>query len=262
MTGKPVFDTANAGIREKVFLITGGSKGIGADCALEAARLGGRVAIAGRDQAAVKETAEAIRGAIADPDAVLALQADVASLPQIQSMVDQTVRHFGRIDVLVNSAGLAIRLPALDITEEQWDTVMDVNLKGSFFTAQAFAGTVPEGRQGKIINISSQFGHVGSPTRAAYCASKGGVELMTKALALEWAPKILVNTVCPTFTETALVRSVLENPETGPALLDRIPMRRFGQVQDVTGAVLFLASDYAGMVTGTSIMVDGGWTAG
>lgn len=96
--------------------------------------------------------------------------------------------------------------------------------------------------------------HVGSPTRAAYCAGKGGVELMTKALALEWVPKILVN--------TGLVRSVLEHPETGPALLDRIPMRRFAQVRDVTGAVLYLAPDYAGIVTGTSIMVDGGWTAG
>lgn len=257
-----MFDTTTAGIRDKVFLITGGSKGIGADCALAVARLGGKVAIASRDEASARETANIIGQSVADPDAVLAQQADVASISQIQAMVDETVRHFGRIDVLVNSAGLAIRLPALDITEKQWDKVMDVNLKGSFFTAQAFARTVPEGRQGKIINISSQYGHVGSPTRAAYCASKGGVELMTKALAVEWAPKILVNTVCPTFIHTDLVRTVLEDPDTGPSLLRRIPMGRFGQVQDVTGAVLFLASDYAGMVTGTSIMVDGGWTAG
>lgn len=257
-----MFDSANAGIRDKVFLITGGSKGIGADCASEVAKLGGKIAIAGRNEAAVRETADAIRRSIAEPKGVLALQADVSSLPQIQSMMDETVRHFGRIDVLVNSAGIAIRRPALEITEDQWDTVMDVNLKGSFFAAQAFARTVPAGGHGKVINISSQYGHVGSPTRAAYCASKGGVELMTKALAVEWAPKILVNTVCPTFIETDLVRAVLEDTDTGPALLDRIPMRRFGQVQDVTGAVLYLASDYAGMVTGTSIMVDGGWTAG
>jgi 2-deoxy-D-gluconate 3-dehydrogenase len=257
-----MFDSANAGIRDKVFLITGGSKGIGADFALEAAKLGGKVAIAGRNETAARETADNIRRSITDPDSVLALQADVASLPQIQSMVDEAVRHFGRIDVLVNSAGLAIRRPALDITEDDWDTVMDVNLKGSFFTAQAFARALPADGHGRIINISSQYGHVGSPTRAAYCASKGGVELMTKALAVEWAPRILVNTVCPTFIDTDLVRPLLEHPQTGPALLERIPMRRFGQVQDVTGAVLYLASDYAGMVTGTSMMVDGGWTAG
>lgn len=256
-----MFDTARAGIRDKVFLITGGSKGIGADCATELARLGGRVAIAGRS-AAVWETASNVRRLTNSSADVLALQADVGSLAQIEDMVQETVHHFGRIDVLINSAGLAIRGPALDVTEDQWDTVMDVNLKGSFFTAQAFAREIPEDGYGKIINISSQYGHVGSPHRAAYCASKGGVELMTKALAVEWAPRILVNTVCPTFIATDLVRSILEHPDSGPALLDRIPMQRFGQVQDVTGAVLYLASDYAGMVTGTSIMVDGGWTAG
>jgi NAD(P)-dependent dehydrogenase (short-subunit alcohol dehydrogenase family) len=256
-----VFDTANAGIRDRVFLITGGSKGIGAECALEIAKLGGKVAIASRDNAAGRETADIIRRSAATPDDVLALQANVASIPQIQDMVDATVGRFGRIDVLINSAGLAIRAPAKNITENQWDTVIDVNLKGTFFAAQAFARAVPEGEHGNIINISSQYGHVGSPTRAAYCASKGGVELMTKALAVEWAPKIRVNTVCPTFTETDLVRSILEQPGTGPALLERIPMHRFGQVQDVTGAVLYLASDYSGMVTGTAIMVDGGWTA-
>ena len=256
-----MFDTVNAGIRDKVFLITGGSKGIGAECALEIARLGGKVAIGGRDEAAARHTADTIARSTGRPDDVLALGVDVASIAQIQGMVDATLRRFDRIDVLVNSAGLAIRAPAVAITEDEWDTVLNVNLKGSFFAAQAFAKAVPEGGQGKIINISSQYGHVGSPTRAAYCASKGGVELMSKALAVEWAPKIRVNTVCPTFIETDLVRSILKQPGTGPALLDRIPMQRFGQVQDVTGAVLYLASDYSGMVTGTAIMVDGGWTA-
>lgn len=256
-----VFDGLGGGFDDKVFLVSGGSKGIGEEVALQVARLGGRVAVSGRDADALARATDRIAAAAARPDAVTGIRADVSAVREIEVMVAEAVGHFGRLDVLVNCAGTNIRTPALEVTEDEWDTVMDVNLKGAFFTAQAFARALPADGRGKIINISSQYGHVGSSRRVAYCSSKGGLELMSKALAVEWAPRILVNTVCPTFIETDLTRALLDEPATKKDLLDRMPMGRFGRVGDVTGAVLYLASDWSDMVTGSALMVDGGWTA-
>ena len=256
-----MFDGSGSGLDDKVFLVSGGSKGIGEEVALQIARLGGRVAVSGRDADALARATDRIAAVATSPGAVAGIRADVSSVPEIEAMLAEACGHFGRIDVLVNCAGTNIRTPALDVTEEEWDTVMNVNLKGAFFTARAFARRLPADRRGRIINISSQYGHVGSSTRVAYCSSKGGLELMSKALAVEWAPRILVNTVCPTFIETDLTRSLLDDPGTKQDLLRRMPMGRFGRVGDVVGAVLYLASDWSDMVTGSSLMVDGGWTA-
>lgn len=256
-----MLQSAGGGFADKRFLISGGSKGLGQQIALEIARRGGKVAVSGRDGEALARASEEIRSVAPELLDVEEIKADVSSVPQVKRMVAEASERLGRIDVLVNCAGTNVRGPAAEVTEEDWDTVQDVNLKAAFFAAQAFARTLEPGRSGKIINISSQYGHTGSSQRVAYCASKGGLELMTKALAVEWAPKILVNTVCPTFIETDLTRRILEDPGTKQQLLDRMPMGRFGRPADVVGAVLYLASDWSDMVTGSSLMVDGGWTA-
>lgn len=259
--GTALINVLATGLANRTFLISGGSRGIGENVALELARIGASVAIAGRNGLAVEEAVGRLRAQSLAPDRILGITADVASAADIERMVHSAHSHFGALDVLVNCAGINIRTPALEVTESEWDSVMNVNLRGAFFTSQAFARALGANGMGKIINVSSQYGHVGSPTRVAYCSSKGGLELMTKTLAVEWAPRILVNSVCPTFIETGLTQSLLAQPETRRSLLDRIPMHRFGTLGDVTGAILYLASDWSNMVTGTAMMVDGGWTA-
>ena len=138
---------------------------------------------------------------------------------------------------------------------------MNVNLKGTFFCVQEVAKAMGKNKTSKIINISSQYGHIGSANRVTYCASKGGLELMTKSLAIEWAPHILINNVAPTFIETELTKDLFEDEKTNKEILAKMPLGKIGTVQDVTGAILYLASDLSNMVTGTSLLVDGGWTA-
>lgn len=245
----------------RVVLVSGGTRGIGAQCARELVQLGASVAVSGRESAQLGSVVRELRALAGDPGRVIGLPADIASVVEIRAMVAAAGDYFGHVDVLINSAGTNIRSPALDVTEDEWDTVMNVNLRGTFFTSQAFAATITSAQRGKIINISSQYGHIGSANRVVYSASKGGVELMTKSLAVEWAPRLLVNTVCPTFIETDLTRGLLNDPAVRSDLLARIPLGRFGEVADVTGAVLYLVSDLSNMVTGTALMVDGGWTA-
>lgn len=259
--GTALVDGLATGLANRTFLISGGSRGIGEDLARELVRIGASVAITGRNGPAVEEAVGRLRTQAVTPERILGISADVASVADIEHMVHSAHSHFGALDVLVNCAGINIRTPALEVTESEWDAVMNVNLRGAFFASQAFARVVGEGSTGKIINVSSQYGHVGSATRVAYCSSKGGLELMTKTLAVEWAPRILVNSVCPTFIETELTRSMLANPAIRQGLLSRMPMHRFGTLSDVTGAILYLASDWSNMVTGAALMVDGGWTA-
>ena len=246
---------------DRVVLVSGGSRGIGAQCARELVQLGASVAVSGRDAAQLDLIVRELQALAGGPDRVIGLSADIGSVAEIRAMVGAAVDYFGWLDVLINSAGTNIRSAALDVTEDEWNTVMNVNLRGTFFTSQAFAATITAPRRGKIINISSQYGHIGSADRVVYSASKGGVELLTKSLAVEWAPRLLVNTVCPTFIETDLTRGLLNDPAVRSELLGRIPLGRFGEVADVTGAVLYLVSDLSNMVTGTALMVDGGWTA-
>jgi NAD(P)-dependent dehydrogenase (short-subunit alcohol dehydrogenase family) len=173
------------------------------------------------------------------------------------------VAEAGPFDVLVNSAGMARHAPALDTTPEDYDAAMNLNLRAAYFlTREVARGLIAAGKPGSLINVSSQMGHVGGPDRAVYCANKHALEGMTKAMALEWAPYgIRVNTLCPTFIRTPLGEQTLKNPERRAWILSKIKLGRVGEIEDLMGPVVFLASDAAAMVTGTHLIVDGGWTA-
>jgi 2-deoxy-D-gluconate 3-dehydrogenase len=246
----------------KVALVTGAGSGIGQASAIALAQAGADVAVTelpGKEDLA-RETTKQIE---ATGRRALAVSLDVTRLPMIGDAVDQIVRQFGKIDILVNNAGINIPRLALEVTEEDWDRVMDVDLKGVFFVAQAVGqkSMVPTGG-GKIINIASQNGVIGYFYRAAYCASKAGVVNLTRVLALEWAKyRINVNAIGPTFVETPLTRPMFENAEFKADVLSRIPLGRLGKPEDIAGAVVYLASPAADLVTGHTLLVDGGWTA-
>lgn len=236
-------------------LVAGGSRGIGLGCAVALAEAGAHVIVAARNtvqvQAAVAEMAEA--GFSAE-----ALVLDVTDIAGVRD----AVAGMHPIDILVNSAGLARHGPALETTPEDFDAVAAINIKAAYFLAQAVARQMI-GRGGSIIQISSQMAHVGGIDRAVYCGTKHAVDGMTKAMAIEWGPeKIRVNTICPTFILTELTRPTFEDPEKRAWIASKIKLPRVGQVEDIMGACLFLASDASALVTGTSLLVDGGWTAG
>ena len=240
-------------------LVTGGNKGIGKDIAIAFAQLGADVVIAGRDETTLISTAGLLQ--TYNPKSTF-VKADMQEVESIRSMVDFTNEYLGGLDVVVNNAGINIPKPAMEVTEEDWDSVIDTNLKGTFFCAQqAGKYMIPQGK-GKIINIVSQMAFVGYIKRAAYCSSKGGAVQLTKALAVEWAPfNIKVNAVAPTFIETELTQKMFTDQAFYQDVLSRIPLGKLAQPSDVTGAVLFLASDLANFITGETIRVDGGWTA-
>ena len=236
-------------------LVAGGSRGIGFGCAVAMAEAGAHVIIAARGatqvQAAVDEMAE--NGLSAE-----ALVLDVTDI----SAVRAAVTEHRPIDILVNSAGLARHSPALETSPEDFDVVSEINIKAAYFLAQAVAQQMV-GRGGAIIQISSQMAHVGGIERAVYCATKHAVEGMTKAMAIEWGPEnIRVNTICPTFILTELSKPTFADPEKRAWIESKIKLPRVGEVEDIMGACLFLASDASALVTGTSLLVDGGWTAG
>ena len=253
------------GLEGAVALVTGTGSGLGeaASHALAAARA--RLVITELpdrlDRA--EATAAAIRqhhGAEAT-----AVPLDVTDLPGIGRCVEAAVAAYtGRIDVLVNNAGLNVPQMAFDVTEEAWDRVLDVNLKGLFFVAQAVGRRMrdqsPQG--GCIVNMASQMGVVGYSNRAAYCSSKAGVVNLSRVLAFEWAEhQIRVNAVCPTFVETPLTRPMFEDPDFKADVYRRIPLGRLATPEDVAHAVVFLAGPGAAMITGHALLVDGGWTA-
>ena len=236
----------------QVALVTGATRGIGHDVALALAGAGATVWAGARrtdDLAALGER-------------VTPVELDVTVGTSISSAVQQVVGEHGRIDILVNNAGLGANHDALDITEADWDEMMGVNLRGLFFVTQAVARHMVEQRYGRIVSMSSQAGLVGIPRHAIYSASKGGVNLLTRVLALEWAPfGVTVNAVAPTFIRTPGTAERLDDPEFAADVLARIPVGHFGTTTDVAGAVIYLASPAAGLVTGTVLRVDGGWTA-
>jgi 2-deoxy-D-gluconate 3-dehydrogenase len=191
----------------------------------------------------------------------LPLGLEVTSVDSIDAMVQAAVERLGRIDILVNNAGINIPEEALAVTEEHWDRVLDTNLKGLFFCSQRVGKVMMQAGRGKIINIASQMGLVGGRLRAAYCASKGGVVQLTKVLAIEWSRHGLnVNAVAPTFLKTPFTARMFEDQAFYDEVVSKIPMGRLGEVEDVLGAVVFLASSAADLITGHTLLVDGGWT--
>lgn len=251
---------AHWGLRGKIALVTGASSGIGYACALALADAGADVIVAGRSHERLRGVKEAI---LSRGRRSVALTVDVRDVQQIRHMAEEAHAAFGRIDILVNSAGLNIPQPALEVTEEAWDTIVDTNAKGLFFCCQAVGRYMVAQRYGRIINIGSTLGLVGLAERAAYCASKGAVSQLTKVLAIEWAPyNVTVNAVAPTFIDTPLVRPYFErDPHFRDEVIRRIPMGRLGEPEEVAAAVVFLASDAAALITGVTLPVDGGWTA-
>ncbi|MEM1065588.1 MAG: SDR family oxidoreductase [Pseudomonadota bacterium] len=237
-------------------LVTGASRGIGLGCAVALAETGAHVVMAARGAEELQAAVEEVAGA---GFSAAALRLDVTDLDAVRAAVAEQ----GPFDILCNSAGLARHGPALDTTPEDFDAVASVNLRAAYFLAQRVVPGMADRGGGTILQISSQMGHVGGIDRAVYCATKHGLEGMTKAMAIEWAPMgVRVNTICPTFIRTPLTEPTFADPERVAWITSKIKLGRVGEIEDIMGAVVYLASDAASLVTGTSLLVDGGWTAG
>ena len=234
-------------------LVTGASRGIGLGCAVALAEAGAEVVLAARGGEALEAAAEAMREAGLKARAA---PLDVADDAAVRALMAEE----GPFDVLVNSAGMARHAPALDTDMADFDAVVAVNLRAAYLLAVEAARGMTGG--GSIVQVSSQMGHVGGPDRSVYCATKHAVEGMAKAMAIEWGPRgIRVNTVCPTFIRTPLTEASFADPERRAWIEGKIALGRTGRVEDVMGAVVYLASDASALVTGSALMVDGGWTA-
>jgi NAD(P)-dependent dehydrogenase (short-subunit alcohol dehydrogenase family) len=239
----------------KVALVTGASRGLGAGIADALKEAGATVVGTSREQDSADQVAKRL-GSV--PVAM-----DVSDVTSVRDGVDRVASDLGRLDILVNNAGLNIPQGVFEVDEASWDAVLDTNLKGTFFCAQAAARHMVDGSEGgRIINVASQAGVVGIEERSAYGTSKAGAILLTKVLAIELAQYgITANAVAPTFIATELTRSTLENPAWRERIISRIPLGRVGEAEDVAAATVYLASPAAAMVTGHTLLVDGGWTA-
>jgi len=236
-------------------LVTGASSGIGQGCAVALAEAGAHVVCVARGVEKLQATVDAMAANGWSAEAQVLDMVDLDALTK--SLNSQS------FDVVVNSAGLARHSPALETTPEDYDTVMNLNLRAAYFLSVGAAhGMKAAGKGGSIIHISSQMGHVGGIDRAVYCASKHGLEGMVKAMAVEWGPdQIRINTICPTFIKTPLTAATFADPDRAKWISEKIKLGRVGEVEDVMGAVAYLASDASALVTGTSLLIDGGWTA-
>ena len=242
----------------KNVLVTGSSRGIGAGIAVKLAEAGANVAITARRMESLAKTASLIEGL---GRRCLPVELEVTDLSGIRTSIGLVEGGLGPIDILVNNAGINIPRPATEVTEEQWDQILNVNLKGAFFCSKEVARGMIDRGKGKIVNVSSAAGLIPMEERAAYSSSKAGLLMLTRVLALEWAPhQITVNAVAPTFIETELAAQTLDRPGMRDYLLSRIPLNRLAKVEDLAGAVVYLCSPAADFITGTVIPVDGGLT--
>lgn len=242
----------------KVALITGAARGLGRACALALAHEGADIALGLRDISTAADLEQEIKTM---GRKVIRLQMDVSDLQQIKNAVADVVKTFGKIDILVNNVGIAPGNPVEKVTEADFDHTVNVNLKGNFFTAQAVGNQMIKQGSGRIINMSSQAGFIALDNESVYCMTKAGVNHLTRNLASEWAKyNINVNAVAPTFIETPGTEPWLKDAAFRQSVLDRIPLGRIGKPMEVAGAVVFLASDAASLITGEIMLIDGGWT--
>lgn len=246
----------------KVALVTGASSGIGRASAIALANQGVKVAVCARRLDRLEALAAEIKSRGKE---ALAIQMDVTKKADIQTAVTKTVETFGRLDILLNNAGVAEFASFLEMTEEQWDKTIDTNLKGYFLVAQAASCEMAKNKWGRIINIASIASGgvgVGFPSIAHYCASKGGIVALTEAMADELAPMgILVNAIGPGVIETEMTEGILKDPKQAQAFLNQVPLKRAGKPEEIASAVVFLASEEASYTTGATLYVDGGWLA-
>ncbi len=244
----------------KVAVVTGGSRGFGKAIAIGLAEAGADVAVASRTQSDLDIVAEEIKARGRNS---LAVAADMLDRASIENLTSRTMETFGKIDILVNNAGQALSIPFWKLSEEQWDQIINVNLKGYFLCTQIIGQHMSKAKYGRVINISSTTASRPLPSLAPYAASKGAINSMTKCLALEWATRgITVNAIAPGFFATDINKHVKEDEAITERIMSKTPLNRWGQVEEIVGLVVYLASDASSFMTGAIIPLDGGWSAG
>jgi NAD(P)-dependent dehydrogenase (short-subunit alcohol dehydrogenase family) len=244
----------------KVALVTGGARGLGLTMATALAQAGADVALSGRSRASCQEAADGI--AASTGRQVRAFAADVTKIDDVERLAVEAERELGKVDILVNNAGINIRGPVQELTEADWDAVIDTNLKGPFLCARAMGPRMVARGWGRVINLGSVLGVIGLPGRAPYAASKAGIVNLTRVLALEWAGTgVTANAICPGAFGTEMNKPLMEDPVKYQQFVAQIPMGRWGEVEELTGAVVYLASEASSYMTGASMFVDGGWIA-
>jgi NAD(P)-dependent dehydrogenase (short-subunit alcohol dehydrogenase family) len=244
----------------KVALITGGCQGLGLEFSRALANAGASVVVTSRDERKAQAAAEAIRKETGRD--TLGLSADVTDFHRMEAVTHKVVDTFGRLDILINNAGVNVRKPILEYDEQSWDLVQTTNLKAPFLCAKAVVPQMIKQKFGRIINIASMLGTVALPERSAYCSSKGGLIQLTKVMALEWAEhNITANAVCPGPFATDINQAVINNPVANQFFLDHLPIKRWGKPEELTGLMVYLASDLSSFMTGSAIVIDGGWTS-
>ena len=257
--GDELLGTRLFSLEGRVAVVTGAGRGLGRSMALALAAAGADVVASSRTAAEIESLRDEVRALGRRAEAI---PADTTREADCERLISGTVERLGRLDILVNNAGINIRKPVLELSPEEYRQVLATNLEGYFLCARAAGKRLVAQNSGKVVNISSIMGRVALANQAAYASSKGGVEQLTKVLALEWAPhNVQVNALAPTYFETELTRPLFEDPERNRFISERTPMGRWGQPHELAGAVIFLASRASDYVTGHTVVVDGGWTA-